>query len=244
MTALFINPCAAAGVPHPSLCESCEVRELAICGALDEEELVKLDRAVVHLRFDPGQTIFFEGDDQGYVYNVATGTVRLYKMLPDGRRQITGFVLPGDFLGLSARGKFSYSAEAVTEAGLCRFAARELEALFDEFPKMEKRLLGKARDELVAAQEQMLLLGRKAPAEKLASFLLGLSRRAERWGLPASPVVLSMSRGDIADYLGLTIETVSRTITRLKTEGVIALPESHRVVLVDRERLEELAEGV
>jgi CRP/FNR family transcriptional regulator len=243
MAMAFPSPSAAAGVPHPSLCGKCEIRELAICGALDEDELAKLDRVVVHLYFEPGQTIFYEGDEPGYVFNVATGTLRLYKMLPDGRRQITGFVLPGDFVGLSIQGGFSYTAEAVTEAGVCRFAAKDLETLFDEFPQMEKRLLGKARDELVAAQEQMLLLGRKTPAEKLASFLLGLSNRAQRWGLPGSPVVLSMSRGDIADYLGLTIETVSRTITHLKADGIIGLPEAHHVILADVPRLEELAEG-
>ena len=192
---------------------------------------------------DAGETLFYETDEAGHVFTVASGTLRLHKMLPDGRRQITGFVLPGDFLGLSGRDGFSYTAEAVTEAGICRFPRRALEALFDDFPRLEKEILWKARDELVAAQEQMLLLGRKMPAEKIASFLLGLSRRAERWEMPSDPVLLPMSRGDIADYLGLTVETVSRTFTRLKSEGVIELPEAHRVVLSDRERLEELADG-
>ncbi len=239
----FSTPCAAAGLPDRMLCERCEVRHLAICSALDESELHRLDAIVAHLHLDPGDTLFYEGDDPGYVFTVATGTIRLYKMLPDGRRQITGFVLPGDFLGLATQVGFSYTAEAVTETGVCRFPARQLRRLFDEFPKLEKNLLGKARDELIAAQEQMLLLGRKTPAEKIASFLLGLSRRAKRWDMPSNPVLLPMSRGDIADYLGLTVETVSRTFTRLRFDGVIELPESHRVVLAKRERLEELAEG-
>ena len=243
MPSLFPNPCAAAGLPDRMLCQSCEVRDLAICSALDESELHRLDAIVAHLHLDPGETLFYEGDEAGHVFTVVTGTLRLHKMLPDGRRQITGFVFPGDVLGLATGEGYSYTAEAVTEAGVCRFPTRRLEALFDEFPKLEKRLLGKARDELVAAQEQMLLLGRKAPAEKIASFLLGLSRRAERWDMPSDPVLLPMSRGDIADYLGLTVETVSRTFTRLKSQGVIALPESHRIVLADRERLEVLAEG-
>ncbi len=239
----FSSPCAAAGLPDRFLCQSCEVRQLAICSALDESELYRLDAIVSHIHLDVGETLFYEGDEPGHVFTVATGTLRLYKMLPDGRRQITGFVFPGDFLGLATQEGFSYSTEAVTEAGLCRFPTRRLRALFDEFPKLETRLLSKARDELIAAQEQMLLLGRKAPAEKIASFLLGLSRRVERWNMPANPVLLPMSRGDIADYLGLTVETVSRTFTRLRSEGVIELPESHRVVLVDLERLADLAEG-
>jgi CRP/FNR family transcriptional regulator len=240
---LFPTPCAAAGLPDRILCQKCEVRQLAICAALEDEDLHRLDAIVTHIQLDAGETLFYETDEAGHLFTVATGTLRLHKMLPDGRRQITGFVLPGDFLGLSGRDGFSYSAEAVTEAGICRFPRRELEALFDEFPRLEKEILWKARDELIAAQEQMLLLGRKMPAEKIASFLLGLSRRAERWEMPSDPVLLPMSRGDIADYLGLTVETVSRTFTRLKSEGVIELPEAHRVVLSDRERLEELAEG-
>ena len=243
MRSLFPTPCAAAGLPDRILCQKCEVRQLAICAALEDEDLHRLDAIVTHIHMDAGETLFYETDEAGHVFTVASGTLRLHKMLPDGRRQITGFVLPGDFLGLSGRDGFSYTAEAVTEAGICRFPRRALEALFDDFPRLEKEILWKARDELVAAQEQMLLLGRKMPAEKIASFLLGLSRRAERWEMPSDPVLLPMSRGDIADYLGLTVETVSRTFTRLKSEGVIELPEAHRVVLSDRERLEELAHG-
>ena len=243
MRSLFPTPCAAAGLPDRLLCQKCEVRQLAICAALEDEDLHRLDAIVTHIYMDAGETLFYETDEAGHVFTVASGTLRLHKMLPDGRRQITGFVLPGDFLGLSGRDGFSYTAEAVTEAGICRFPRRQLEALFDDFPRLEKEILWKARDELVAAQEQMLLLGRKMPAEKIASFLLGLSRRAERWEMPSDPVLLPMSRGDIADYLGLTVETVSRTFTRLKSEGVIELPEAHRVVLSDRERLEELADG-
>lgn len=239
----FAAPRAAAGVPDRSICEACEIRHLAMCSVLDDDEVGRLDAIVSHIRLDPGRALFYEGDERGHVFTVAIGTLRLYKMLADGRRQITGFLYPGDFLGFAARQGYSYTAEAVTEAAVCRFRVRDLETLFDEFPKLEKRVLGMARDELVAAQEQMLLLGRKTPVEKIASFLLGLSRRAERWELPASPVILSMSRSDIADFLGLTVETVSRTFTRMRSEGVIDLPESHRVVLNDIEQLEELAEG-
>jgi CRP/FNR family transcriptional regulator len=217
---------------------------LAFCGALKEDELAKLDAIAEHLRFGKRRIVFHEGDEAGYVFNVTTGTLRLYKLLPDGRRQITGFVLPGDFLGLSSRGQFSYTAEAVTETMVCRFSWHKLAALFDEFPEMEKRLLDKAHDELAVAQEQLLLLGRKTSLEKVASFLFSLSKRAERWGFNPSPVMLSMTRRDIADYLGVTLETVSRTFRLLKESDVIALPETHRIVLTDRGRLKNLAEGI
>ncbi len=240
---LFPNPCAAAGIPDPILCEECQVRDLAVCGALDDGEIAHLNRIMTHLRLAPGQTLFYEGDEADRVFNVATGTLRLSKLLADGRRQVTGFALPGDFLGLAADGTYTCSAEPVTDVGICRFDARKFADLCGRYPDLERRLLEKARDELVAAQEQMLLLGRKTPIEKIASFLLDLSRHSTAWGLPASPVLLPMSRADIADYLGLTIETVSRTFTKLRSLGAIELPESHRVVLRDQQHIENLALG-
>jgi len=224
-------------------CSTCDIRHLSICSALETDELANLEAIVSGVVIPSGKLLFDEGDKAEHVYNVTRGTIRLFKALPDGRRQITGFLLPGDFLGLSARDGYAYSAEAVNDTELCRFPIRDLKHLFDRFPKLEARLLEVTGDELAAAQDQMLLLGRKTPVEKICSFLLNLSRRAERWSQPTSPVVLPMSRGDIADYLGLTVETVSRTFTKLKGEGAIELPESSRVILADIERLEELAAG-
>ncbi len=237
----FRTPCAAAGVPEPSLCRDCGIRDLAICGALKDSELGLLDRLVTHVSLIAGDTLFEEEETPRFVYNVATGTLRISKLLPDGRRQITGFMFPGDFLGVASSQAYTCTAEAVTEAAVCRFNAKELGALCDAHPGLERRLLGKARDELVAAQDHILLLGRKTPAERIATFLLMLSRRAESWGMPGDPVVLPMARSDIADYLGLTVETVSRTFTRLKSKGTVALPESNRVFLKDLATLRELA---
>lgn len=214
---------------------------MAICSALEENELVLLDKLVTHLQLDAGEVLFQEEDAPRYVFNVATGTLRISKLLSDGRRQITGFMFPGDFLGVASSRAYTCTAEAVTEAAVCRFNAKELEALCDARPELEHRLLGKARDELVAAQDHILLLGRKTPAERIATFLLMLSRRAETWGMPGDPVVLPMARSDIADYLGLTIETVSRTFTRLKSQGVIDLPKSSQVYLQKLAKLRELA---
>ncbi|HYD99220.1 MAG TPA: helix-turn-helix domain-containing protein, partial [Alphaproteobacteria bacterium] len=184
-----------------------------------------------------------EGEPADHLFNVTAGTVKLYKLLPDGRRQITGFLGPGDMLGLAAGTGYAYSAEAVTEAALCRFPRLRLEALLDEQPAMRRRLFAMARDELAAAQEQMLLLGRKTAREKTASFLLGLAERAARRGGPADAVEVAMSRADIADYLGLTTETVSRTLTAMKAAGLIRLLAGGRIVLADRAALAGLAQA-
>jgi CRP/FNR family transcriptional regulator, anaerobic regulatory protein len=187
----------------------------------------------------PGQNVFGEGDNADNIYEVVSGMLRLYKLLPDGRRQITGFLSAGQILGLAPEGSYVYAAEAITEVTLCRYTRRAVERLMDEVPGFARRLLAVTSHELRAAQDQMLLLGRKAAGEKVASFLLLMA--AQQSGKDA--VSVPMTRTDIADYLGLTIETVSRTFTKLKLDEVIALPTRGRVDILDRDRLEEFAAG-
>ena len=154
---------------------------------------------------------------------------------------ITGFLSDGRLLGLAPEGVCGSTAEAITEVTLCRYKRAAFERLIDEVPGFAKRVLSVTSDELRAAQDRMLLLGRKAATEKVASFLLMLADH--QGGDGADHVDVPMTRTDIADYLGLTIETVSRTLTRLKLDGVIALPKPARIEIRDRDRLEELAEG-
>ena len=226
---------------HP--CGACPVRSLTVCAAFEEEELNRLAEIVQLQRVDAHQTIFSEGDPAMNLFNVTAGTVKLYKLLPDGRRQITGFLFSGDFLGLSVNDRYAYSAETVAVTSICRFPRRHMELLLDEFPKLQRRLFGMASNELAAAQDQMLLLGRKTAREKIASFLLGLSQRAVRRGQRDNPVQVPMSRSDIADFLGLTTETVSRTFTQLKANGIIRLLEGGKVQIVDSRKILEIAEG-
>jgi len=226
-----------------SPCAACSVREMAFCGVLNDEELPRLLAIFSAIEFDPHQPIIDEGEAADYLFNVTDGAVKLYKLLPDGRRQITGFLFAGDFLGIAMNEKYAYSAEALGRVSLCRFPRRKLEALLDEFPKLEKRLLGMASNELVQAQDQILLLGRKTAQEKIVSFLLNLSDRVVRRGGDPSPISLPMGRSDIADYLGLTTETVSRTITHLKRDGLIRLLQGGRVDLPDLAALRVLADG-
>jgi CRP/FNR family transcriptional regulator len=229
--------------PVESPCDDCAIRETSVCEVLDTAQLAKLRAITTVVHLDPSATLFQEGDPAQHLCNVVEGTVKLYKLLPDGRRQITGFLFPGDFLGVALNKTYAYSAEAMTGVRLCRFPRQRMEGLLQELPNLEHRLLEVAGNELVAAQDQMLLLGRKTARERLATFLLMISRRAAARGRPASPIDLPMSRSDIGDYLGLTTETVSRTFTQLKKSGVIGLPALTRVDLLKREALEELAEG-
>ena len=226
-----------------SPCEACAVRDLTICSPLNSEELAQVSALMSSVELGAGEPLFDEGEEAGNVFNVTSGTLKVYKLLPDGRRQVTGFLFPGDFLGLAKQETYAFSAEAVTPCMLCRFPRHKLEALMQRLPKIEQRLLNIASNELVAAQEQMLLLGRKTAREKIASFLLMLSKRARQRGLEGDPVVVPMSRTDIGDYLGLTTETVSRTFTQLKQDSIIQLLPNHLVKLVRREVLDEIAGG-
>ncbi|GAB4353605.1 MAG: helix-turn-helix domain-containing protein [Kiloniellaceae bacterium] len=226
-----------------SPCAACAVRGMTICAPLDNRELAQVSALMTSVELTAGEPLFDEGENAGNVYNVTSGTVKVYKLLPDGRRQVTGFLFPGDFVGLAKQETYAFSAEAVTPCLLCRFPRHKLEDLMQRMPKIEQRLLNIASNELVAAQEQMLLLGRKTAREKIASFLLMLSKRARQRGQADDPVMVPMSRTDIGDYLGLTTETVSRTFTQLKQDGVIQLLPNHQVKLAQRAALEEIAGG-
>ena len=231
-------------LPRGGLCDDCKVRRVAACAVLDDDELARLEAVTTGKTYEPGQTVFEEGDDPAYIFNLTEGMIRLVKLLPNGRRQIVGFVFPGDMLGLAHAGVYTTSAEAITPVRVCRFPRNKLVDLLDEFPAMKTRLLNIAVDELSEAQEQMLLLGRKSPVEKVASFLQRLRKEKARTEESTDYVDLDMGRSDIADYLGLTIETVSRTFTKLRQDGLITLEGKHHVIINDSDALEEIAEEV
>lgn len=225
---------------HP--CFDCAVRELAVCGVLESAALRSFKESGPVVRCATGGTVVFEGDEASSVYSLTSGLLRLSKLLPDGRRQIAGFLFPGDFLGITLEEEHAFTAEAIAPSTLCKFPRSR----FDEFvaanPQLERRLYAVAAHELAAARQQLVLLGRKTATERVASFLLMLAGRclaAPRGG----DVDLPMSRIDMADYLGLRIETVSREISGLKAARVIQLTGRQTFRIVDRTRLEQLAEG-
>ena len=231
-------------VPADHPCFGCDVRLQTFCGVLQANELAQFRGQGAVARLDAGQPLFHEGDPADLVFNLTKGTLKLYKLLADGRRQVTGFLFPGDFLGITIDDEHAYSAEAVEPVEFCRFTRSRFEAFVETHPKMERELYRMAAHELAAAQEQMVLLGRKTAAERLASFLLALVNRAEEGGQSVDTIALPMSRIDIADYLGLTKETVSRTFTLFKTSGLIRLIADDQVRITNRDKLEEVAGGL
>ena len=224
-----------------AMCASCGLRARSLCGGVPDGEVGRLAAATTRQHVTAGDVIFDEGDAAENVITITSGTAKVFKLLPDGRRQITGFLFPGDFAGLALEGAYVYSAEAVTEVNLCRFPRRQLNGLLEQFPKMEQNLLRLTVNELTSAQDQMVLLGRKTAVEKIASFLMMLCNRADE---DADEVPVPMTRTDIADYLGLTTETVSRTFTQLRKTGCIKIEEAGSVRLADRDHLEDLASGL
>jgi CRP/FNR family transcriptional regulator, anaerobic regulatory protein len=190
-----------------------------------------------------GQTIVVEGEPRSHGFRVLSGAVRLVKGLADGRRQLIEFLVAGEYFGLVGAGQYAYSVEAIVPSKLARYPSAKLDAAVRANPALAERLLELARTDLERAHAQMLLLGRKTAEEKIASFLLALARRQGDRANPARVLHLPMSRQDMADYLGLTIETVSRTLTRLRQDALIALPSPQQVILQQRASLEALAEG-
>ena len=187
--------------------------------------------------------VFFEGDPINHIYQVENGTVCLYKTLQDGRRQIVDFAHAGDFIGLGAGGDHVFSAQAITLTRLRCLPAGALHEIACHNPDIGMQLYRALSDQLLAARDLLLTVGQRNATERLAALLLALSRRNERNGTNHARIALSMTRADIADFLSLTVETVSRTFTKLRQSGIIDLVHSSLVVVKDRHALEQLAAG-
>src|SRR5271163_1230512 len=175
----------------------------------------------------PGAALFWEGDKAGQIFDVLEGVLRVYRIMSDGRRAIVGFIHPGDILGVSFQDRYLFTAEAVTEVKVRRFARGRFFAMINESPALRAQLFATLCDEMSAAQDQMLLLGCKTAEERVVSFLLAIHRKS----VPGDEIELPMSRQDMADYLGLTIETVSRMMTSLTRRGLIVAGGRHTVTL-------------
>ena len=221
-------------------CGDCSVRPFSICASLDKMEMLEFENLGRHAHFAPCETVFAEEEITASFYNVLDGVMRLYKLLPDGRRQIVGFALPGDFLGMTVSGRNNFSADAISEVEVCRFSKVSFQRFAEDKPHLLRRINELAIRELAQAREHMVLLGRRSAEEKVATFLVGWRDRLARQNGASATLPLPMSRQDIADYLGLTIETVSRTFTKLERDGVIEII-SGGVRLLDPARAEALA---
>lgn len=237
-------PVACAGRRNEAACIGCGAREFSVCGSLAPDDLVSLDAIADRTALQAGEALVREGDPSVDVFNITSGSMRIYKLLPDGRRQITGFLFAGDFIGLASGTTYAFSAEAIEDVTLCRFRKSEYWALIRSRPTLEGALLERATHEIAAAQNQMLLLGRKSARERVASFLVDLPARDPARPTQDGVVNLPMTRSEIADYLGLTIETVSRELTKLKAAGIVTPLTLHALHVDQPEALKAIAEGV
>ncbi|QIG50523.1 Crp/Fnr family transcriptional regulator [Nordella sp. HKS 07] len=227
-----------AGIPV--LCAACEARHRGVCGALSPEQLVELAKSSVKHKAPQGEELVGDAERVERYSNVMSGVVKLSKTLPDGRQQIVGLQFAPDFVGRPFRSESAVTAEAATQVDLCSFPRQAIERMMEEQPDFEHRLLKQTLRELDQARDWMVTLGRKTASEKVASFLLMIARNISPAADPApSPTTfdLPLSRAEIADFLGLTIETVSRQLTRLRTDGVIRIEGTRRVTVVDIDRL-------
>ncbi len=230
------------GASAPTLdCAHCEVRGRAICSGLSYNEMSALDEVTSSQPYPAGATVVRIGENRQYVYTLTSGAMRLVRTLADGRRQFTGFVLPGDYVGLTGTPKHRHDIEAIVDSRICRTSTAHMRQLRERYPQLERKLLQRTCMELAASQDNGLLLARLQPSERLANFLLRLAARSTEPGAPGETVALPMGRSDIADHLGLTMETVSRTFTKLKQQQLIALPQLHLVQILDYPGLRQLA---
>jgi CRP/FNR family transcriptional regulator len=194
------------------------------------------------IKLAPDTTLFAQGDAAVYLFQVVKGVLRLCRLMSDGRRSVIGFAFPGDVIGLALRDVYAYSAESVSGCELSRYAGSAVTEMMQRSPEFARQMFARLSAELCAAQDQMLLLGRKTASERVASFLLTIGYRQAADDEAPKTVELPMSRPDIADYLGLTTETVCRILTKLRQAGIISLPTSNRAKLLDLEALRGLAE--
>lgn len=226
-----------------SACDTCVVRNRAICSSLDGEELKTLNTIGRRRTLEPGESLMWEGEDSVLVANVIEGVLKLSTGTEDGREQIVGVVYPSDFIGRPFGATSGHGVTALTEARVCVFSRRDFDAFAREHPGLEHKLLQRTLAELDRTRRWMLLLGRKSASEKLATFLLEMSERLIDPGcgdapeLPLKRFALPFSRQQVADVLGLTIETVSRQFTRMKAEGLIDLPSRREVIILDHAAL-------
>jgi len=233
------GPAAAIDVADHG-CASCVVRENAVCAHCDTADFATLSAIKFTRSYAAGESVVWVGDRMAFVGSVISGVASLTQTLDDGRTQMVGLLLPSDFLGRPGRDCAPYTVTALTDTQLCCFHRRPFEELMRKNPRISARLLEMTLDELDAAREWLLLLGRKSAREKIASFLAIIARRAAPQRTASGAAVtfdLPLTRDAMADYLGLTIETVSRQISALKREGVIALKGARRVTVPDFARL-------
>ncbi|WP_298974671.1 transcriptional regulator FnrL [uncultured Roseobacter sp.] len=227
--------------PTIKSCSECPIRHRAVCAKCDRDELELLEDIKYYRSFSAGQTVMWAGDHMDFVASVVSGVATLTQTMEDGRTQMVGLLLPSDFVGRPGRASAAYTVSATTDLMMCCFRRKPFEQMINTTPHIAHRLLEMTLDELDAAREWMLVLGRKTAREKIASLLSIIARRDAvlDGSAPgkALEIELPLTREAMADYLGLTLETVSRQVSALKRDKVITLSGKRSITVPDMDRL-------
>lgn len=227
------------------VCTTCSVRRYGVCGALKTPQLMKLGQSTRQKILKKGTILQFDEEETHEYVNIVSGVVKLTKLLSDGRQQIVGLQFPPEFVGRPYADHATLNAEAASDLEVCIFPKNAAEAMMEEAPEFERRIFKQTLDQLDAAREWMLALGRKTATEKLATLLVsfaGTKGIASAGDDGSKTVEIVLSRSEIADFLGLTIETVSREFTKLRNSGIIRINPGHEIVVDDLAALEAASE--
>lgn len=226
-----------------NLCVKCGSRSIGLCAPLDVASLDDMSGESERLSLDARDTVFHQGDTARYVYTLTEGMARLTRVLPDGRQAVIGFRFAGDILGFTPAAEHAFGAEMLTRGTVCRLDRKRLEQLFRRYPVLERRFLDLCIKELAASQDHILALGRFSAEERVAAFLVSLAEAQERRGHAGPVFDLPATRADMGEFLGLTLETVSRAISSFRKRGWIRLHGHSGLELLDREALVSLGSG-
>ncbi|WP_373634777.1 transcriptional regulator FnrL [Yoonia sp. SS1-5] len=222
-------------------CASCPIKHRAVCSRCDADELALLESIKTYKSFSANDQILWRGEELHYVASVVEGVATLGKSLEDGRTQMVGLLLPSDFIGHPGRTHIEFDVVAASDVTLCCFEREPFRKLINDVPHLAQRMVEIALDELDAARDWMVLLGRKTAGEKIATFIEMVTRRQhlDRADGQQTDLVLPLLRSEIANYLGLTLETVSRQLTILKSESVLEFVDKRHFRILDMARLHD-----
>ena len=234
---MLANNSAYETVPDRRLSSGCPSRSIA-ADSLAQRLVAGQSRC-----YEAKEHIFRDGDTAEQLYKVEAGNVCIYKMTPNGRRQIIDFAYPGDLIGLGALTEHTASAQAMTKTRVRCIPTASVHKLARDDARLGMKLYEALSQQLVAARELLFAVSQRTASERIAAFLLALAKRSERSGEHPLEFVLPMTRSDIADFLGLTIETVSRMLSRFRLAGLIDIDQIVLIRILDREGLEAIADG-
>lgn len=228
----------------PLVCRACEARHKGVCGALNPQQLTELARHTTKHKYDAAAGLVADGAKVERYANIMSGVIKLAKLTADGRQQIVGLQFAPDFLGRPFSETSDFDVEAATDVKVCSFPREVLNKLTQESPELEHRLHAQTLKELDEARDWMLALGRKSAAERVAGFLCFIAEHINPEmdsSLGAVTFDIPLKRADMADFLGLTIETVSRQLTKLRQARVIEIENNRTVIIPDLEKLQAAA---